>query len=96
LFDCLITEFLVEDSPSSETGFLLFVHGSAEFTLAELIEERDTAWSLAQLAKLLGCSRGKLYSLVESNRIPHIRLGGLIRFDPKSTAKWLRSQSIQL
>ena len=34
-----------------------------------------------QLAKLFNCSKSGIYKLVASERIPHVKLGGVIRFD---------------
>lgn len=65
-------------------------------SLADIIQGRDNAWTLAQLAKLLSCSRGKLYTLVEQGRIPYFRLGTMIRFYPRTTADWLRSKTVEV
>ena len=65
----------------------------SELTIAERIQASESALSLAELANLLGCSKSKLYTLIDNNRIPYMRLGSMIRFDPKITADWVRSKS---
>jgi excisionase family DNA binding protein len=67
---------------------------AAESTLAETIANREKAWKLEELATLLNCSKGKLYKMVHSGRIPHMKVGGsMIRFDPKTTGTWIESKT---
>ena len=73
-------------APTSSTGT------TAE--LITIIEKRESAWSASDLAKLLGCSDKHIYSLAKSGRMPHLRIGGVIRFDPGATAAWLRERYI--
>lgn len=42
------------------------------------------------LAELLGVSPITLYKRARKNLIPHIRLGGAIRFCTRSVARWLQ------
>jgi len=58
------------------------------------IESKRGAWSAPELAELLGCSGKHIYALAKSGRLPHLRIGGMIRFDPCVTAAWLRERSI--
>jgi excisionase family DNA binding protein len=67
---------------------------AAEAELAEVIQASNRAWTLAELAKLLHCSRTTLYDMVERGRIPHLRVGSMLRFDPVATAQWLRERTI--
>lgn len=62
--------------------------------LIAVIERRERAWSASELAELLGCSDKHIYSLAKSGRMPHLRIGGVIRFDPRATAAWLRERYI--
>jgi excisionase family DNA binding protein len=75
-----------------ENGF--DISACAEQTLAEMIASRDKAWKLEELASLLNCSRGKLYKMVNTGRIPYIRVGSMIRFDPKSTSEWIEDKAV--
>lgn len=63
-------------------------------TLTETIAARRTAWKLEELAELLSCSKGKLYKMVRTGRIPHVKMGTMIRFDPEATAAWIDTKTI--
>lgn len=58
--------------------------------LVSIIERKRGAWSAAALAELLECSEKHIYALARSGRMPHLRIDGMIRFDPCVTAEWLR------
>lgn len=58
--------------------------------LVSIIERKRGAWSAAALAELLECSEKHIYALARSGRMPHLRIDGMIRFDPCITAEWLR------
>jgi excisionase family DNA binding protein len=62
--------------------------------LVAIIEGKCGAWSASELAELLGCSGKHIYALAKTGRMPHLRIGGMIRFDPRVTADWLRERSI--
>ena len=49
--------------------------------------------SIVETAEWLGISQSFLYKLVESEAIPHIRLGRAIRFDIKELEEWLREDT---
>jgi excisionase family DNA binding protein len=62
--------------------------------IVALIEGREQAWSARELAKLIGCTGKHIYALAKSGRMPHLRIGGMVRFDPATTAEWLRQRYI--
>ena len=62
--------------------------------IVALIESRPEAWSARELAKLIGCTGKHIYALAKSGRMPHLRIGGMVRFDPATTAAWLRERYI--
>jgi excisionase family DNA binding protein len=72
----------------------LFASKSVEAGLIAIVEGKRGAWSASELAELLGCSGKHIYALAKSGRIPHLRIGGMIRFDPGITGAWLRERSI--
>jgi excisionase family DNA binding protein len=41
------------------------------------------------LAEMLSTSRSWIYSRVERGEIPHVRIGGLVRFDPAQIKAWV-------
>ena len=59
-----------------------------------LIESKSGAWSAPELAELLGCTGKHIYALAKSGRMPHLRIGTMVRFDPTATAEWLRNRFI--
>jgi hypothetical protein len=61
--------------------------------LASRIGARRTAWTAEDLAFLLEMSPKTLYKMAKSERIPAIRIDGMIRFDPALTAAWLRART---
>jgi excisionase family DNA binding protein len=50
--------------------------------------------SVAETAELLGISQSFLYKLTESESIPHIRLGRVIRFDKRQLEAWLSEGTV--
>jgi excisionase family DNA binding protein len=65
-----------------------------ELYITERIAAHDGALSAPKLSKLLGLNRSTLYRMADEGRIPSIRIGNTLRFDPKRTADWLRSKEI--
>jgi excisionase family DNA binding protein len=62
--------------------------------IVAVIERRAGAWSAFELARLIGCTGKHIYALAKSGRMPHLRIGGMVRFDPATTAEWLRQRYI--
>jgi excisionase family DNA binding protein len=62
--------------------------------LADFLEKRTTALTVSDAAEVLNISVRQVYSLVASNKIPHIKIGGSIRFDPSEFATWVRQNMI--
>jgi excisionase family DNA binding protein len=49
--------------------------------------------TVTDVADLLQMSKGHLFAQVRNGRLPAIRLGRSIRFDPEVLKAWLRDQS---
>jgi excisionase family DNA binding protein len=47
--------------------------------------------SVPETARLLNVSVRTLYALVARDDIPHVRVGGQIRFVPEALEEWLRA-----
>jgi excisionase family DNA binding protein len=62
--------------------------------LADRIDLIDHLLTAKELAPMLSCSGTALYGMVRGGRIPHIRFGGSIRFDPHAIAAWLRAREV--
>ena len=67
---------------------------SVESRIIAVIEAKHSAWSAHELAELLGCSGKHIYALAKSGRLPHLRINGMVRFDPAATAQWLREKFV--
>jgi AraC-like DNA-binding protein len=58
-------------------GEMLTIFAGADdesMTLVERVASRKTAWKLEKLASVLGCSRGKLYTMGNTGRMPYINI----------------------
>jgi excisionase family DNA binding protein len=62
--------------------------------LASEVEVLPGLLTIIQLIPLLGISRTSLYDMVTRKRIPYLRIEGMIRFDPRAIAAWLRQHTI--
>ena len=55
-----------------------------------MIEQKNHALTVTEVAAILAVSKSSLYGLAERNVIPHFRVAGSIRFDPVTLSAWLR------
>ena len=62
--------------------------------LADSLEKRTTALTVAEVAKLLSVNPRQVYTLAAQNRIPSFKVGGCVRFDPSTVASWLRQKMV--
>jgi excisionase family DNA binding protein len=61
-----------------------------EGSIPDRISKIDRALTVQELAKTLNLSRAFIYRLAASGKIPSMRVGKAVRFDPKCVAAWLR------
>lgn len=61
-------------------------------SIIEIIENRETAMTVEELAAYLNASPKTLYKAIRAGRLPAYRVAG-IRLDPAEVAKWLRDRS---
>lgn len=50
---------------------------------------------IEEMARFLGISQSTLYAWVNQRRIPHIKVGRLVKFDPKEIEGWLKEHSVE-
>jgi excisionase family DNA binding protein len=62
--------------------------------LATRIERWPHALTAPELADLLGLGKTAVYDMAKRGSIPHYRFAGSIRFDPATTAVWLRDREV--
>jgi excisionase family DNA binding protein len=48
-----------------------------------------------ELAQFLHLSRKHIFRMAKAGRIPSVRIGGSVRFDPRKTGEWLRQNYLQ-
>ena len=67
--------------------------GDDNIDLPTRIERHKRALTVPELAEITSISDKQIYSLIKRRAIPYYRIASSIRFDPKNTADWLRSQT---
>ncbi len=75
-----------QTSGTSPTG------STRSVSLADRIEQMGRALTADELAKMLNVSRVTVFKQARAGRIPSFRIGTCVRFDPRTTAAWLRKQ----
>ncbi len=50
--------------------------------------EFEGFWDAKDLMRVLKVSRSWVYQHVESGDLPHLRVGGLLRFEPSAIRRW--------
>lgn len=60
--------------------------------IVEKLLQFDRALTVSELAKLLNMSRRTIYEHAASGRIPSLRIGSSVRFDPARIAGWVKEQ----
>ena len=55
--------------------------------------ENDKIMKISEVAEMLRISRSKIYTLVTTNQIPHIRIGHSVRIRYSELTRWLEDNS---
>lgn len=63
-------------------------------TLVERLEARNGLMSVNELAELIGTHTQTIYKWTRQHKLPCIRVGGRLKYDPVATAGWLRARSV--
>ena len=63
-------------------------------SLAEQIERIERALSVSEVARLLSICRASVYRYIDAGVIPAIRIGTILRVDPKALAHFLRRRAL--
>jgi excisionase family DNA binding protein len=50
----------------------------------------EPVWDALDVARFLKVSRSWVYQQAEAGLLPHRRVGGLLRFDPRAIQAWFR------
>ena len=51
--------------------------------------------NVRQLSESTGLSVFTLYSWINQKRIPYVKVGRLVRFDPKKIEKWIEGKTVE-
>ncbi|MCC6808580.1 MAG: helix-turn-helix domain-containing protein [Deltaproteobacteria bacterium] len=54
----------------------------------------ETMWDVNDVAKFLRVSRSWVYQRVEAGLLPHLRVGGLVRFEPHTLREFVRRERL--
>lgn len=60
--------------------------------IATVLESRRGGMSAEEVAQIIGIPRQTIYALASNNRIPAVKLGSRLIFDPARLAVWWRSK----
>ena len=61
-------------------------------TIIDRLKSIERALTVSELAALLSMSQRTIYQHAAAGRIPALRIGGAVRFDPSEVAKWLQRE----
>lgn len=60
--------------------------------LLEVLEKKQTALRVGDLAELLNVNERSVYRWAAKHKIPSFKIGGTVRFNPATVAEWLRNK----
>jgi excisionase family DNA binding protein len=60
--------------------------------LVRVIEEKNEALRVRDIAQILGVSIQQIYKMAAKGQIPSFRIANSVRFDPQEFAGWLRDK----
>lgn len=58
-----------------------------------IVTDFEALWTVGDVAGYLKVSTSWVYKRAESGELPHLRIGGHLRFDPDQVRRWVRSQA---
>ena len=61
-------------------------------TLIEIVESRQKALTVREVAELLGVSKRHIYEMIADGTLPAFQVGRSVRIDPQDFADWLRKK----
>jgi len=73
-------------------GKLMETKGTKSGEVTQLFDNPKLVWTYRELSREIGVPVSTLTKLVMQARIPHVKIGRLVRFQPKEIAAWLNRQ----
>ena len=55
----------------------------------------DPLWNVAEVANCLGITAKGVYGLVEKRKVPFLRIGSRLRFEPGKIQDWIHQQRVE-
>jgi excisionase family DNA binding protein len=84
-----------ENSSSLNTTYsVLPAMSTSAPTLIEELRNRRELLTVNELSALLSAHKMSIYKWVRQGRIPHLRVGSGLRFDPRALAQWLERRTV--
>jgi excisionase family DNA binding protein len=65
---------------------------SESLSLAERFERWPRALNATEVSEILNIDKVTVYKLAKRGVFPSFRIGGCVRFDGRSVAKWIRAR----
>jgi excisionase family DNA binding protein len=62
--------------------------------IASLLDQHRGGMDAVEVAEVLGIPRKTVYTMAKANRIPSVKLGSKVIFDPARLAAWWRSKEV--
>jgi excisionase family DNA binding protein len=56
------------------------------------LAETEALWTVSDVARFLSCSSSFVYKAAESGRLPCLRIGAMVRFDPSIVRAMARGE----
>ena len=53
---------------------------------------QEPLWTVRQVAAYLGLHEKTIYDMVAAGRLPVVRMGRLLRFDPRGMLRWVSAR----
>jgi excisionase family DNA binding protein len=75
--------------PSSHDG----VESGSDSVRPAPTDRLEALWSVVELARYLGLSVKGVYGMAENRKLPSLKVGGRLRFDPAEIRAWLRKHA---
>ena len=79
---------------SSEGNMNVLPMPDPKLELADRIQRHVGLLTVAEVVPLLGFKRTTIYDMCRDGRIPYLRFGDSVRFDPMQLADWVREHYV--
>lgn len=71
------------------------IHGQLERMRLDNIRLKKQAWTVSDVAEILGVSESRVYTLCSQRKLPHYKRGTQSYFDPQEVWQWQLSHKVK-